>query len=232
MLFKQNKKYYDYEKSISYNAKARKISKPIRLLVISDTHGDLALSKTLKYDIIDKEFDLCCILGDIHYYDYEVILEYIPKDKIVALLGNHDSFDLLKTYDLKDLNGKVVEVNGIRIGGIQGSSRYKDLAFPSFTQEESINFTEKMPYVDILLSHDKPFTISYNQDNPFIPDFCDAHDGLKGITKFLYDKQVPINIHGHLHTSDLTTLKNGTQVKGVYEVELLEIKDGEIKKID
>ena len=95
--------------------------------------------------------------------------------------------------------------------------------FPSFTHEQSIEFMENMPYVDILLSHDKPFTYDYKDG---------AHDGLKGITKFLYERQVPINIHGHLHTSDLKTLKNGTQVKGVYEVELFEIMDGEIRKID
>lgn len=210
----------DYEESIYKQVNVKPLKKNIRLLVISDTHGDLALSKTLKNDIIDKEFDLCCVLGDIHDYDYRLILDYIPKDKIVALLGNHDRFDLLKTYDLKDLNGKVVEVNGVKIGGIQGSFKYKDQEFPSFTHEQSIEFMEKMPYVDILLSHDKPFTYDYKDG---------AHDGLKGITMFLYDRQVPINIHGHLHTSDLKTLKNGTQVKGVYEVELLDIKDGKVE---
>lgn len=213
----------DYEESIYKQVDVKPLKKSIRLLVISDTHGDLALSKTLKNDIIDKEFDLCCILGDIHDYDYRLILEYIPKNKIVALLGNHDRFDLLKTYDLKDLNGKVVEVNGVKIGGIQGSFKYKDQEFPSFTHEQSIELMEKMPYVDILLSHDKPFTYDYNDG---------AHDGLKGITKFLYERQVPINIHGHLHTSDLKMLKNGTQVKGVYEVELLDIKDGNIERIN
>ena len=212
----------DYEETIFKGINIKPLKKNIRLLVISDTHGDLALSRNLKYDIIDKEFDLCCILGDIHDYDYKLILEYIPKEKIVALLGNHDRFDLLKTYDLKDLNGKVVEVNGLRIGGIQGSFKYKEQDFPSFTHEQSIEFMENMPYVDILLSHDKPFTYDYNDG---------AHDGLKGITKFLYERQVPINIHGHLHTSDIKTLKNGTQVKGVYEVELIEIKDGKIKEI-
>ena len=210
----------DYEETIFKGINVKPLKKNIRLLVISDTHGDLALSKTLKNDIIDKEFDLCCILGDIHDYDYRLILEHIPKNKIVALLGNHDRFDLLKTYGLKDLNGKVVEVNGLRIGGIQGSFKYKNQDFPSFTHEQSIEFMENMPYVDILLSHDKPFTYDYNDG---------AHDGLKGITKFLYERQVPINIHGHLHTSDIKTLNNGTQVKGVYEVELIEIKDGKVE---
>jgi hypothetical protein len=42
---------------------------------------------------------------------------------------------------------------------------------------------------------------------------------------------VPINIHGHLHTSYTGSLRNGTIVKGVYEVELLKINDGTIEVI-
>ena len=109
----------------------------------------------------------------------------------------------------------------MKIGAIQGSYKYKDESFPSFTHEESIRFLDKMPYVDILLSHDKPLTFDYK--NP-------AHDGLKEITKFLYERKVPINIHGHIHKSYLSELKNGTQVKGVYCVELIIIKNGRIIK--
>lgn len=77
-----------------------------------------------------------------------------------------------------------------------------------------------MPYVDILLSHDKPFTFDYHDP---------AHDGLKGITKFLYDKKIPLVIHGHIHKSYKDRLKNGTMVKGVYRVELVTIKNGIIE---
>lgn len=95
----------------------------------------------------------------------------------------------------------------------------KKRIFPSFTHEESINFLQMMPDVDILLSHDKPLTFDYRDP---------VHDGLKGITKFLYDRKVPINIHGHIHKSYLDELKNGTQVKGVYCIELIKIKKGKI----
>ena len=208
----------DYE-SLFENKGTILFDKNIKLLVISDTHGDLSLSKNMQKKIKNVDYDLCCVLGDIHDYDYKVIFRYIPKDKIVAILGNHDRFSLLSEQGLNDINGKVIDIKGVRIGAIQGSFKYKNEDFPSFTHEESIEFLDKMPEVDILLSHDKPLIFDYKDP---------AHDGLKGITKYLYDKKTPINIHGHIHQSYLTKLKNGTQVKGVYCVELINIKNGKI----
>lgn len=217
-LFTKKEDNPDYENSLINNG-VRSFDKSIKLLVISDTHGDLSLNKDMYKKLVNVDYDLCCILGDIHDYDFKVIFKYIPKDKIIAILGNHDRFSLLSEHGLDNFNGKIITVNGIRIGMIQGSYRYKEESFPSFNHEESIEFLDKMPEVDILLSHDKPFTYDYKRP---------AHDGLKGITKYLYDKKVPINIHGHLHNSYISKLKNGTQVKGVYCIELIEVKNGKI----
>ena len=215
-LFKFDNK--DYEGTLINNG-VNSFNKNLTILVIADTHGDLAFNKQMQKKLKKFKFDLCCVLGDIGD-DYKIILDYVPKDKIVAILGNHDRFSLLDEYGLYNYNGKIVNINGIRIGAIEGSFKYKDETFPSFTHKESINFLEKMSDVDILLSHDKPFTINNN-----IP----AHDGLKGITKYLYERKVPINIHGHIHKSYLKTLKNGTQVKSVYGIEVIKLKNGRIE---
>ena len=114
------------------------------------------------------------------------------------------------------MNGNVIEINGIKIGGIQGSHKYKDEDFPSFNHEESIKFLDRMDKVDILISHDKPFTYDY-KDN--------IHDGLKGITYYLYKNEVPYNVHGHLHNSDEITLKNGSISIGVYQCETITFKN-------
>ena len=221
-LFQKKEANPNYEDSFKSFEPAREIPKDICLLVIADPHGDFTLNQNLKYELENREYDLCCVLGDVKDSDVKIILEYIPKEKIVALLGNHDRFNVLENFGLMDLNGKVVEVNGVKIGGIQGSFKYKNEEFPSFTHEESIDFLNQMPPVDILLSHDKPFTIDYHQP---------SHDGLKGITHYLYKNRVPMNIHGHIHTSYLDKLKNGTIVKGVYEVEMVEVNAGRIQII-
>ena len=220
MLFrkKKGKEEPDYESTLKDNG-VNAFEKDISLLVIADTHGDLALNKEMQKIIMNQKYDICCILGDIHDYDFKIILKYIPKEKIIAILGNHDRFSLLSEYGLDNYNGKTLEINEVKIGAIQGSFKYKDEIFPSFTHEESVKFLDKMPYVDILLSHDKPLTFDHKDP---------AHDGLKGITKYLYDKKIPINIHGHIHQSYLSKLKNGTQVKGVYCVEMIYIKNGKI----
>ncbi len=218
-IFKRRKqKDPDYERNLFKKMNARKLEANIKLLVVADTHGSLYLNKSLQKKLNSiRKYDLCCILGDVSDNDYKFILKAVPKNKIVALLGNHDRFNLLNDFGIENLNMVVKEINGIKISGIQGSYKYKDENFPSFTHEDSILYMKSMPKVDILLSHDKPFT--FDNHDP-------AHDGLKGITKYLYANEVPINIHGHIHKSYSARLKNGTIIKGVYGIELVEIKNG------
>lgn len=119
----------------------RKFPNSINLLVITDTHGLLVHSTSLIDKIRNaRNYDLCCVLGDVTYSDYDIILQYIPKEKLVGILGNHDEFEILKHYGINDLNGKIVTVNGIRIGGNQ------------------------MEPVDILLSHTGPLTAESSND--------------------------------------------------------------------
>lgn len=194
----------------------RKIQNNINLLIITDTHGLLVHSSSLIDKIRNaRNYDLCCVLGDVTYSDYEVILQYVPKEKIVGILGNHDEFEILRHYGINDLNGKIVTINGIRIGGIQGCYKYKNANFPSFTHEESVQFLNQMEPVDILLSHTGPLTAESSNDV--------VHSGLQGITEYLYKNKIPYNIHGHDHSTYNFKLKNGTQVLGTYLIEQITI---------
>ena len=129
------------------------------------------------------------------------------------MLGNHDG-DYIKEYNLNNLNGKVVMINSVKILGIQGSFRYKNSNFPSFSQKESIEFLKEKEKVDILFSHDAPFGISGINDV--------AHQGLFGINYYLYKNQVPICIHGHVHTPYIKRLGNDTLVRCCYLMEYIE----------
>ena len=218
-LFDKTKRYYkkyNDNKLLKKYGKVEHQNKHIKILCIADTHG------YLKYDKMrekiekhkDDNYDICCLLGDISYDDIEIILKYIPKEKIIAVLGNHDDFNILKHFELKDINGKVVEINGIKIAGIHGAYRYKTKDFPSFTQVESVGFAEKIEKADILISHSGP----YYKNNANI-----IHNGLLGISYYLFKNKVPYNIHGHLHVSETKTLINGTKDICVFEVELIEL---------
>lgn len=82
------------------------------------------------------------------------------------------------------------------------------------SQEESIELAKNMKSADILVSHDKAY-IYDRHDN--------VHDGLKGITDYIYKNHIPLHIHGHLHEEYEEILKNGTKSICLYQIKLIEI---------
>lgn len=188
----------------------------LKLIIISDTHGELALGNGFDEFISGvEEYDLCIILGDIYSYELEKILEYILPERIIALRGNHDSFDVYDKFGIRNINGKVVNYNGIRFAGIEGSFKYKNGEFPAYTQEESLIISSSMPEkADIMLSHDCMFEKE---------QYDKAHQGLAGITHYVYKNGVRWHIHGHIHKSYKKCYSNGTLEKSVYGCEYLEV---------
>ena len=193
---------------------ANSINGHIKLLLISDTHSSLNEEKFKHYILEHSNYDACILLGDHSPRDIELILKYIPTDKIYALLGNHDN-EYPRIYGLRDINGKVININGIKLLGIQGSFKYKPLGYPSFNQKESIEFLMEKEPVDILLSHANRFDEN-KMNNP-------GHQGLFGITYYLFKNKIPYHIHGHIHEAYHNTLINNTKEISVYMLEYLEI---------
>lgn len=207
----------DYEKNLFKKyGKCSKVNNDITLLVISDTHGSLSSKEEFKDFLANKEYDLCILLGDHLNRDIDVILKYVDTTKLYGLLGNHD-YDYLKEYGIPNLNGKVIECNGLKLIGIQGSFKYKPVDFPSFTQEQSLSFLEEKEKADILLSHDRKFELEKMTKDP-------AHTGLVGITNYIYSKNVPIHIHGHIHENYEKTMLNNTKEYSVFGYKLINIK--------
>jgi len=190
------------------------IQNNINLLIISDTHGCLNEEEFKKF-LLENEYDLCIMLGDHYTRDIDVILKYVDKSKVFGILGNHD-YNYLKEYNIPNLNGVILEFNGVKLLGIEGSFKYKPVDFPSFTQEESITFLEQQEKVDILLSHDKKFDFEKIKDP--------AHQGLIGITNYIFKKKIPIHIHGHIHENYEKTLINNTKEYSVFGYKIIKVK--------
>lgn len=190
-------------------------NKSLKLIVISDTHNGLNFNEFKRFVHKHNNYDICILLGDYSSNDIEKILKCIDKTKIYGLLGNHDK-NYLKEYNIKSLNGQVININDISLLGIEGSYKYKPEDFPSFTQKESIDFLSDKPKVDILVSHDNRF------DSSKIYDV--AHQGLFGITYYLYKTKIPYHIHGHIHNSYKNIMINGTKEISVYMYEYIELK--------
>lgn len=189
----------------------------LKILFITDTHNCLAYTdKYLNYlkSINSSDYDLCIILGDLSGLDVDAVKRIVPPEKLFGVVGNHDSINFLEENKINNINGKVIICKGIKIAGIMGSNRYKDKDYGMQTHEESIELSEKMEVADILISHDKAYVFDRN-DN--------VHDGLKGITNYIYKNHIPLHIHGHLHEEYEEILKNGTKSICLYQIKLLEI---------
>ena len=184
----------------------------INILVIADCHH-------LKEEEIEKvknlQYDACLLLGDISGNYLDMILKYVPIEKIYGILGNHDEYGLLESRNISNIHSKVINVDGVRILGFEGSSRYKNGNIPMYSQEESIKILKKCEMADILVSHDSPYQL-YSKSND------KAHCGLKGITKYIKKNKIYLNIHGHHHINTKLTLSNGTNVIGVYRCVMIQ----------
>ena len=160
----------------------------LKLLFIADTHNCLKDgNEILKYIQEQKDYDYCILLGDHSASDIEEILKVIPLNKICGILGNHDSWNKYDIYGITNISGKVINIKGIRIAGISGGHKYKNSnEYVLYTHEESIQIANNIEKADILITHDKPFI----QDN-----HNSAHDGLKGITEYIYKNHIALHIH-------------------------------------
>lgn len=188
-------------------------NKNVSLLIISDTHGTLNENSFRNY-LKNKYYDVCIMLGDHYNRDIEIIVRNIDKSKLYGIKGNHD-YDYLQDYDIPNINGQIININGIKILGMEGSFKYKPVDFPSFTHDESIAFLENKEKVDILVTHDKKFDPEKLRDP--------AHQGLIGITNYIYKNRVPIHIHGHIHEPYKKQWINGTTEYSVFGYETIKI---------
>ena len=188
----------------------------LKLLFIADTHNCLKDgNEILKYIQEQKDYDYCILLGDHSASDIEEILKVIPLNKICGILGNHDSWNKYDIYGITNISGKVIDIKGIRIAGISGGHKYKNSnGYVLYTHVESIQIANNIEKADILITHDKPFI----QDN-----HNSAHDGLKGITEYIYKNHIALHIHGHLHENKEEILRNGTKSICLYMAKLLEL---------
>ncbi len=212
----QKKFYMQSNRLLKVFGNARSVlPNKIKLLIITDTHNNLDENELANIVNNYPYFDACLLLGDHSDNDIKKVLNHISKDRIYAILGNHD-VNYIANYNLNNLNGQIIDINGVRLLGIQGSFKYKPIDFPSFTQEESIKFLNDKESVDILISHDGPF------DDNMIND--PAHQGLFGITYYLFKNKIKYNIHGHLHNEFDKVLDNGTIEKSLYGINYIELE--------
>jgi len=220
----------------------------LKLLCIADLHNytqsELDKIKKLQYDV-------CFLLGDIPDEALKEILRIVGETpcyelkehrydrnslKIYAIEGNHDAKGTLEQCGIKCIDRSFLKINGYRIWGLSGSSRYKYGGYTDnlamLTQEESLEVcrTESRRLrknggerkCDILISHDSMYRL-FSQDDP-------AHIGLKGISKFIKRNKVKLHIFGH-HHQNTHVKKHGCDMICVYRCAVISLPELTVENI-
>jgi hypothetical protein len=210
-----------------------------RVLAVADEvdeafYGDKLIS-------LRPELVLSC--GDLPF-DY---LEYLVSRLDVPLLyvpGNHDpslrpadttwtplqaETPALGPQGCQNIDGRLVEVQGLRIAGLGGSLRYRRGA-NQYSQAEmrrrALNLelwirlkrVRRGRKLDILVTHAPPFGIAQAQDA--------AHTGFVALVRLIRTFQPILAVHGHVHPYGRTQpeqLIGATRIVNAVPARLIEI---------
>jgi predicted phosphodiesterase len=132
---------------------------------------------------------------------------------IGAVKGNHDSAEAF-VPPITNLHLQVREYQGVRLGGLSGSWRYKPRGHHLYRQDEVQEYLADFPPVDVFLSHNSPRMVHDKED--------EVHYGFEGLNSYISRAKSKVVIHGHQHV-DKETLMEGTRVIGVFGHRLLDV---------
>lgn len=163
------------------------------------------------------EVDLILSCGDLppYYLDYVGSMLNVP---IYGVHGNHDGEFVrdrnrdgagLADWGMEELHGRVVMEQGLLIGGLDGSLRYKQGPYMYSEAGMRMQIAGMLPqllmnrlrygrYLDILVTHAPPRHIHDEADRP--------HWGFEAYRWFLRTFRPRYHLHGHIHIYDKRTV--------------------------
>ena len=189
----------------------------MRLLVVSDLHGDLNSARRA-CDHVKPDLILSCgDWGDPDQVDesrFAAMLEVAP---VFTTFGNHDAMDLLSGLRNRDdspvllAQGVTTEVSGLRlaaIGGIWAKSHAKrHYVTDADVADLAARFAESGP-VDILITHACPIGLA-----DLTP--TGRHGGQRCFLDANTTIMPRLHLCGHLHVAQERTLQDGRMVINV-----------------
>ncbi|MCM1524048.1 MAG: metallophosphoesterase family protein [Ruminococcus sp.] len=190
----------------------------IKIMAISDLHSwDFhELESISEYD-----FDICVLCGDIPVNAIKAIRSIVKNRPVIAVAGNHDEWDNPDLGGAENIHLKQYSYYGFTMFGFGGSFRYKHGNYPMFTQQECLSALKGAPKADILVSHDSMYRL-FGKNN--------AHKGLIGITSYIFNNRVKLNICGHHHMNEVKQ-RFGCTVVCVYRCSLITYPDISVTNI-
>lgn len=184
----------------------------MRILAVSDVE-DEAVAASLPGRAGSIDLVLGC--GDMTY-DYLDFVATAVAAPLRAVHGNHDvpleELDdpaIRVWWDSIDLHARVASIDGVLIGGLQGSPRYNNGPFQADESDMWLAILRMLPalvanrvrrgrFIDVLVTHAPPRGIHDLQDP--------AHRGFAALRTFLRWFRPRYHLHGHTHVYDSRTV--------------------------
>ena len=146
-----------------------------------------------------EEIDLIISCGDLPP-QYLSFLATFFKGRVLYVHGNHDDcYTDTPPEGCVCIDDRVYEYEGIRIGGLGGSMKYREGRF-QYTERQMLLRTIRLQYhifrhrgLDILVSHAPAYGVNDGKDLP--------HRGFKCFHRLLEKYQPGYFVHGHMHFS-------------------------------
>ncbi len=183
--------------------------KKLNLYLLSDIHSP---DYFRMMEINPDEFDVVLTLGDIDSGTIDYILFKSRWVKVFGIYGNHDPKEI---PGVTALDKKIVEVNGFKISGVSGVNKYYS-CFHSYSERKVKKKLKKIGYVDILISHSPPYSVSKDEDL--------IHRGFKAIDDYILKFSPKYVIYGHLGKKQ-KHLIGTTEVIGTTGKDFLKIEE-------
>ena len=206
----------------------------MKILTISDIVDRLVYSERIVDRFGDVDLILSC--GDLpaHYLDYIVSMLNKP---LYYVFGNHGPQPAMPGQEpegpagCENIDGRVIDYQGLLIAGFEGSMRYNQNARYQYTDREMgwkisrlaprliWNKLRHGRYVDIMIAHAPPQGIHDESD------LC--HRGFRSFVRFLERYRPAYMIHGHVHLQfplrEQRTHYQDTTVINTYGYQVIEI---------
>jgi Icc-related predicted phosphoesterase len=189
----------------------------VRILVVSDLHGDLKSAYRATTFTQPDMILSCGDWGDPDQVDHDDLTGLLAAAPIYTTFGNHDPLDLLAQLQNRDgsavllAQGKPVHIAGIRlaaIGGIWAKSHAKrHYVTDADVAEAAVRIAQAGP-VDILITHGCPAGLA-----DLTP--TGRHGGQRCFLDAFKVVSPRLHLCGHLHVPQERILKDGRKVMNV-----------------
>lgn len=202
----------------------------MRVLAISDIIVEALYSPAVREMARDAELIISC--GDLPSAYLEYIVTMLDKP-LYYVMGNHGARGGAREYPegCINLDGRVVNHNGLLLAGLEGSMRYNDAPRYQYTEREmrakTVWLARKLwsnrlrhgRFLDVLVTHSPPFGIHDGPDP--------AHHGFKSFLGFLDRYHPEYMMHGHVHLYDnratRQAVRGHTLIINVYGYKVLDL---------